>query len=252
MLTATSPPAHRAGRRQFAAALSAHAETLLDVQVECRHLRSLDADDPRPAFQMREIRAAMRHLAATPDRASNPADQAALLAALRPALSFAPSVAAITRAQVAGGHWLQPAARSELGWERASDNARITYAVELAAAEAQELTERLPPRRPIPSPFQSPHDLLDQQQLHRDRRRGPSPAGTHPVVYGASVVSLLVALSTPPGGSLAPSSIQKPPFCLRYHPSPCCRAPSPIPPKARIVEPSFIALDLDKQIYQSA
>jgi len=136
---------------------------------------------------MCEIRAALRHLAARPDRASNMADEAALLASLRPALSFAPSVAALTRAHVAGGHWLEPAARGELGWEKASDNARITYAVELAAAEAQELTGRLPPRRPIPSPFRSPHDLLDQQQLHRDRRRGPTPAASHPVVYGASV-----------------------------------------------------------------
>jgi hypothetical protein len=97
MLAATSPPAHRAGRRQFAAALRTHAESLLNVQVECRRLRSLDADDPRPAFQMCEIRAALRHLAARPDRASNMADQAALLASLRPALSFAPSVAAIIR-----------------------------------------------------------------------------------------------------------------------------------------------------------
>jgi hypothetical protein len=188
ILTATSPPAHRAGRRQFAAALRAHGETLLNVQVECRRLRSLDADDPQPALQMREIRASLRHIAAGPDAGADRADQVALLASLRPALSFAPSIAAITRAHVSGGHWLQPAARNELGWEKAGDNARITYAIELAAADAQELTSRLPPRRPTPSPFRSPHDLLDQRQMHRDRRRGPSPAGSHPVVYGVPVV----------------------------------------------------------------
>jgi hypothetical protein len=36
MLTVSSPPAHRAGRRHFAAALRTHGETLLNVQVECR------------------------------------------------------------------------------------------------------------------------------------------------------------------------------------------------------------------------
>jgi hypothetical protein len=133
---------------------------------------------------MREIRAALRQLATSPD-------QAALLASLRPALSFAPAAAAITRAHDGGGHWLQTAAGSEIGWEKASDTARITYAVELAAAEAHELKGRLPPRRQISSPYRSPHDLLEDPQLHRNRRRGPSPAGAQSVVYGSSVVSLL-------------------------------------------------------------
>ena len=89
-LTATSPPAHRTGRSQLPPRSEPTATPLLDVKVDCRRLRSLFADDPRPALQMPEIRAALHLLAARLDVGADRADQVALLAALRRALSFAP------------------------------------------------------------------------------------------------------------------------------------------------------------------
>ncbi|MGH3735391.1 MAG: hypothetical protein ACRDT6_07175 [Micromonosporaceae bacterium] len=181
-LAATSPPAHRVGRRRFAATLRAHGETLSNIRVACRTLRSIDADDPRPAMQMREIRIGLRALATYPARAGEPQAQKALLAALRPALGFAPAVLSAAGSHVRSGRWLMPAAGTRLGWAAVSHHHPITDAVELAAAHARGLTYQLPPPRLTGSPYRAAPEVLASELLRPDRRRPLSPAGPAPVI----------------------------------------------------------------------
>lgn len=159
-LTTTSPPAHRSGRRQFATALRNHGKDLTTVRIACRSLKSVDPDDPRPAAQMREIRAALQPVADTPDVASRDDNQRALLAALRPALTVSLAIDTAARSYIRSGRWYMPTEDQDTGWSTVSHDHPINVALKVAASDARTLISHLPPPHPGRSPYRTPHEIL--------------------------------------------------------------------------------------------
>jgi hypothetical protein len=170
-LTATSPPAHRAGRRRFAGALRGHGQSLATVRLACRNLASLDPDDPRPAAQMREIRGALRPLADKPDLASDVGHQKALLAALRPALAVTLAVDAAAGSHLRSGRWYMPAEGQLLRWAKVSNDHPINDALDLAATHARALISQLPPPHPSGPQYRRPHEILAPPVIHHGQPR---------------------------------------------------------------------------------
>jgi hypothetical protein len=179
-LTATSPPAHRAGRRRFASALRGHGQSLATVRLACRSLTSLDPDDPRPAAQMRGIRSALRPLAERPGLASDVDQQKALLAALRPALAVTLAVDAAAGSHIRSGRWYMPAEGQLLRWAKVSNDHPTNDALDLAAAHARALISQLPPPHPSGPKYRQPHEILGPPVIHdgqpRSSRNIVSPA----------------------------------------------------------------------------
>jgi hypothetical protein len=170
-LTATSPPAQRAGRRRFAGALRGHGQSLATVRLACRNLTSLDNDDPRPAAQMREIRGALRPLADKPNLASDVDHQKALLAALRPALAVTLAVDAAAGSHLRSGRWYMPAEGQLLRWAKVSNDHPINGALDLAATHARALISQLPPPHPSGPQYRRPHEILAPPVIHDGQRR---------------------------------------------------------------------------------
>jgi len=170
-LTATSPPAHRAGRRRFSAALRGHGQSLATVRLACRSLISLDPDDPRPAAQMREIRTALRPLAERPDLASDADQQKALLAALRPALAVTLAVNATASSHLRSGRWYMPDDVQVLRWAKVSNDHPINDALDLAAAHARALISQLPPPHLSGPQYRRPHEILAPPVIHDGQPR---------------------------------------------------------------------------------
>jgi hypothetical protein len=165
-LTATSPPAHRAGRRRFSGALRGHGQSLATVRLACRSLTSLDADDPRPTAQMREIRSALRPLAERPDIASDVHNQKALLAALRPALTVTLAVDAAAGSHIRSGRWYMPDEGQLLRWAKVSNDHPINDALDLAANHARALISQLPTPHPSGPQYRRLHEILAPPVIH--------------------------------------------------------------------------------------
>jgi hypothetical protein len=170
-LTATSPPAHRARRRRFADALRGHGQSLANVRLACRSLISLDPDDPQPADQMREIRSALRPLAARPDLARDADHQKALLAALRPALAVTLAIDAAASSHLRSGRWYMPDAGQVLRWAKVSNDHPIKDALDLAAAHARALISQLPPPHLSGPQYRRPHEILAPPVIHDGQPR---------------------------------------------------------------------------------
>ena len=170
-LTATSPPAHRAGRRRFAGALRGHGQSLATVRLACRSLTSLDHDDPRPAAQMREIRSALRPLSERPDISSDLDNQKALLAALRPTLAVTLAVGASAGSHLRSGRWYMPAEGQLLRWAKVSNDHPINDALDLAATHARALISQLPPAHPSGPKYRRPHEILAPPVIHDGQPR---------------------------------------------------------------------------------
>jgi hypothetical protein len=171
VLTATSPPAQRAGRRGFAAALNGHGQSLATVRTACRTLTSVDADDPRPADQMREVRTALRPLADRPNQAADTTVQKTLLASLRPALAVTLAVDTAANSHIRSGRWYMPAEGKLLRWAKISREHPINDALELAAAHARALISQLPPPHPGDPRYRTPHEILNPEVLRGNARR---------------------------------------------------------------------------------
>jgi hypothetical protein len=170
-LVATSPPAHRAGRRRFAGALRGHGQSLATVRLACRSLTSLDAGDPRPAAQMHEIRSALRPLADKPNLASDVDQQKALLAALRPALTVTLAVDAAAGSHIRSGRWYMPAEGQLLRWAKVRNDHPINDALDLAATHARALISQLPPAHPSGPKYRRPHEILAPPVIHDGQPR---------------------------------------------------------------------------------
>lgn len=170
-LTATSPPAHRAGRRRFASALRGHGQSLASVRLACRSLTSPDPDDPRPATQMREIRSSLRPLADKPKLASDVDHQRALLAALRPALTVTLAVDAAAGSHLHSGRWYMPAEGQQLRWVKVSNDHPINDALDLAATHARALISQLPPPHPTGPQYRRPYEILAPTVMHYGQPR---------------------------------------------------------------------------------
>ncbi|MFW6091315.1 MAG: hypothetical protein ACODAF_05520 [Actinomycetota bacterium] len=184
-LAATGLPSQRAVRKQLATALHKHADMLVNVQAAGRRLQSLDADDPRPALQMQEIRTGLRQLGASSTaRAAFRNDQPSLLAALAAGLELAPAVAACVYAHIQSGRWLQPRASAKLGWEQVAPDAPIAEAAMLVQGQAHTLARQVPRPSPSRSPHRSPHELLTPRLLRPDRQRGPGSTAAHTPTLG--------------------------------------------------------------------
>jgi len=180
-LTAKPPPAQRAGRRRFAAALRAHGDTLSNLRVAARPLRSIDMDDRRPTVQAQAITELMTRLR---DREpwTDPQSQQIALASLLPALAVTLAFAKAAMAGVRAGRWFEPADGRLLRWRKVSHEHPVTEAVELAIAHARGLMGQLPRPTPARSPFRSPHEVLAPQLLYTERIRPPDPTTPAPAL----------------------------------------------------------------------
>jgi hypothetical protein len=182
-LAATGPPAQGAVRKQLATALRNYASNLVNVQVASRPLRSLEADDPRPAQQMQQIRDGLRRLGASRTaRLTFRHDQPSLLAALGAALSVGPAMAACAYAHIQSGRWLQPRDTAQAGWEKVTPDAPVAVTVMLVQRQARTLAPQLPKARLASVRHRSPHEILSSQLVRSDRRRAPSPAAHGPAI----------------------------------------------------------------------
>jgi hypothetical protein len=177
-LTATSPPAHRAGRRRYAAALQSHGQALNTLRIACRTLSSLDRDDPRPAVQMRDIRTALHPLANSPSLAERPDNQKALLAALRPALAVTIAVDTTAKSQVRSGRWLMPADDERLRWKKISGEHPVNEALDHAALHARALSNQLPAPTAPGTPYRTPHEILTPAIHHSRTTRSSDSIAT--------------------------------------------------------------------------
>jgi hypothetical protein len=184
-LAATGPPAQRAVRKQLATSLDNHADALVNVQVAGRPLQSLEADDPRPALQMQEIRGGLHRIGDPGSvRIAFRNDQTSLLRSVGAALAFGPAMSASANAHIHSGRWLQPTRGERLGWEKVSPDAPIAEAAMLVQGQAHTLAGQIPRPRPTGLRHRTPHELLPRHLLYRDRQRGPSPLLPHAPAFG--------------------------------------------------------------------
>jgi hypothetical protein len=160
-------------------ALRAHAVALVHARGALHRMRSISADDPRPARQMVQVRTTLRAIG---DRLRGERAEPArrvLIEVVRPALALAPAVRDLAEWQVSCGHWYARAeGRGRFEWTPtgAGFEPPAIDAVRTAAADAARLMARLPAVSPAADAGRSARGVLDPVLLGHHRRRHSSPA----------------------------------------------------------------------------
>jgi hypothetical protein len=159
-------------------ALRTHAVALVNVRGALHRMRSISADDPRPARQMAQVRTTLRAIGDRLGERAEPARRV-LIETVRPALALAPAVRDLADWQVSCGHWYARAeGRGRFEWTPtgAGFEPPAIGAVRTAAADAARLMARLPTVSPAAQVGRSPRGVLDPVLLGRHRTRHSSPA----------------------------------------------------------------------------
>jgi hypothetical protein len=169
--------------------LRTHALALVNVRSAVRRVRSISADDPRPARQMAQIRTMLHPIGDRLSGTEAESTRVALAQAVRPALTFGPAACELVERQVSSGLWyVRAEGHGRFEWTTTLPGSEplAVDAVRAAATDAARLLTLVPA---VPSPaFQagsSARGVLDPLLLGRHRRRHESPADEP----GASAIS---------------------------------------------------------------